>query len=169
MAGDNDAWRPGRIQSRTVRCPVMMPGIPSSDIVAKRHEFGLFELLCRAVEHRKRMVRVGIRVAVSGKMFADRHDAAIGQSTRKSHSKTAYPLGILAKRTIADDRIAWVGIDIEHRGEVDSYAKFAALSRHFASVVIQQIVVGNSSQTDVIGEARRVGHTHGRIPIRHRV
>ncbi len=141
MAADNDAGVPVGSRSRYGQMPGHDARHTGSDIVAKRHKFGLFELLCRAVEHRKRMVRVGIRVAVSGKMFADRHDAAIGQSTRKSHSKTAYPLGILAKRTIADDRVARVGIDIEHRGEVDSYAEFAALSRHFASVVIQQIVV----------------------------
>ena len=71
----------------------------------------------------------------------------------------------LPERPFADDRVAGVAVDVEHRGKVDLNAHAAALAAHGASIFIEQGVVLDSPQHHVHRESGRVGEAHGQPPL----
>ncbi len=128
--------------------------------VAKRHQVNRIENTIRVVYSRQRLVTVNRSVAMSGKMFANRHYSAIFEPLRISTSESRHPLRVLAERAIADNRIGRIGIDIKHRSQIHMNANLATFARHLPAILIQQLRVGNGSESHTVWKTRGIAETH---------
>ena len=71
----------------------------------KRHEINRVELLLSMIDNGTRLMRVGRRVAVAGKVLGDRHDSAVFETERIGHTETGHPVRVFTKRACADNRV----------------------------------------------------------------
>ena len=118
-----------------------------------------------AVGHEwQRVVRILRGVAVAREMFGHRHYPLGFEPPRIGDALGRDVVERLSERAFADNRIAGVAVDVEHRGKVDLYAHATALSAYGPPVFIEKRVVLNGSQGHVEGKLGRVGQAHGQPP-----
>ena len=130
----------------------------------ERHEVDRLDACKRAVDNRQRLMRVLLRVSVSGEMLSHRHHSAVLKTARVSHDFVGDVFGILAKRACADYGIQRVAVDVGRWSEIHNYAYFFAFACHFASVFIDEHIVLHGAEHHVFRETRSVGHTHRQAP-----
>ena len=73
----------------------------------------------RMLDQRQLEMRVGARVAVSGKVLAARRDPFGLQRADDGAAEPRDLFGIVRQGAIADDRIPGIGVDVEHRRVVE--------------------------------------------------
>ena len=86
------------------------------------------DLLERALIARHGDMRIGLRVAMAGKMLGDGRHAALRESLHQASAQRADGGGIEVQRAIADHRAAAI-VEIEHRREAEVDAVGAELGR----------------------------------------
>ena len=115
--------------------------------------------------HGQSLVRIHVRVAMTGEVLAHRHHAALLQSAHVCLYLVGHLCGILAERTHMNDRIGRIGADIGHRRKVDLHAQLAKLARHLTSVCLDKRIVGDAAQCRILRKVGHVGQAHGQSPL----
>ena len=95
----------------------------------KRHALDAADPVGRMLHNREVQMRIDRRVAVPGEMLAARRDAVALQSVDDGGAKRRNLLRVFAERTIANDRILRIGVNVEHGRIVERDANGA----HFGS------------------------------------
>ena len=130
----------------------------------ERHKVDRLDACKRAVDNRQRLMRVLLRVAVSGEMLSHRQHTAVLKTARVSHYFVCNVFGILAKRARADYGVQRVAVDIGSRGEIHIHTYLFAFASHFASVFIDEHIVLHGAEHHVFRKTRSVGHAHRQSP-----
>src|ERR1700747_433438 len=73
---------------------------------------------------------VGLSVTMAGKMFAATDDPFGLHCRQKRPARVKHRLWIGAKSAFADHRIFWIGMNIEHRREIEVDAKRGEFAPH---------------------------------------
>src|SRR5690606_34363042 len=80
---------------------------------------------------------------VAGEVLAAGQDAGGGEAAREGEAAPDHVVGIAAERAVADDRVGLVGVDVEHRREVDVDAERRQLAAEGAADLLgERLVVG---------------------------
>ena len=85
----------------------------------ERHELDLAQPRERVLDERELEMRVGARVAVTRKVFPASGDTFGLQSANDCDAQRGHVGGLLRQRTVADDRVLRIRMDIEHGGIVE--------------------------------------------------
>ena len=122
---------------------------------------GVDVFLC-VVDDRKVEMAVGLGVAVSGKMLRHSHNPLALEATHIGDSLLRHRLSILAERAHADDGVLGVGVEVNHRGEVDMHPQLPALASDFGSHLLNEIVilVRHGTHKHLLGEGIAVFQSH---------
>ena len=91
---------------------------------AKRLELARIKIFASTRRHRLSRVRIGIRVAMAGKVFDARKDAGREHRGRLGDNHVCDQLRIRAKGTRPDNRVLGVGKHVRNRREIDVKANF---------------------------------------------
>ncbi len=86
---------------------------------AERHQLDRLEPRPFVLDDRQRVVRIDVRIAVSGKVFAARRDARALQPAYDRATETRHGARGGGQRAIADDGVGLVRMDVEHRRVVE--------------------------------------------------
>ena len=119
------------------------------------------------VNHRQLVVRIGIGVAVAGKMLCrGQHPLAL-QPQHILYAQLAHSLAVGAKRASANHRVLRVGVYVHHRGKVDVYAHFAALSANLlAHPAHQRVGIGRqTAEPGILGKRETILQPHAQPPL----
>ncbi len=73
----------------------------------------------RMLHERQLEVGVGARVAVPRKVLAARRNPMLLERRDNRHTQSSHRIGALRQGTIADDRVARVGMHVEHRRKIE--------------------------------------------------
>ena len=79
----------------------------------ERYQFHRVELGAVAFHHRQREMRVGVGVAVAGKVFRRGRDARALHAADERRPQVRYRGGVLAERSRVDDRVGWIVVHID--------------------------------------------------------
>ena len=135
------------------------------DETAEWHELTGVELLHVLGDDRQRLVGILARRAVAREVLTHSHHAAILQATGKGDGMTCHQLGAFTKGAVADNRIQGIVVHVKHRCEIHMDAHAAALTRNFAAIFIEQLVVIYCSQDQVTLEIRHLLESHAQSPL----
>ena len=91
-------------------------------------------------------MRIGIGIAVSWEVFGAGHHVAILKAKHIPRCFGGNIGTVVAKRTIINDRIGRVIIDIGYGRKTDMNTQTAALARHFEAILVDQLFVANGTQ-----------------------
>ena len=78
--------------------------------------------LARGFDHRQLFVGIGIRIAMTRKVFPAGHDFVVLQPRRRRQSQLADHVGRRPERAVADNRIVRIAVHIEHRRHIHVHA-----------------------------------------------
>lgn len=81
-------------------------------------ELGRFELHPALANHGQLEVRIGGCVSVSWKMFSTSEELSLGEPFGESEREACGVLGASTERTVPDDGVRGIRVDIEDRGEI---------------------------------------------------
>ena len=98
-------------------------------------------------------------------MLSYSHHTAILQSSGKSNGMPGHQFWALTKRAVANHWIQGVVVHVEHRGEVHLNAHAAALARHLTAVVVEQLIIVESTQDEVALEIGNLFQPHAQSPL----
>jgi hypothetical protein len=97
---------------------------------SERRELDRIET-CALVEHDREIeVAVDRGVAVTGEVLAAREHAARGETARERQPQHGARLGRAGERSVADDRVRRVRVDVEHGREVHRHAEVREATPH---------------------------------------
>ena len=111
------------------------------------------------------MMRIHIRISMTGKMLAYGKYTTIFQSTCISYHFIRHIYRTFSKRAGIDNGILRIDIHIRHRSKVDLHANITALPGHLAPVLIEQAVVLYTAQNHISRKHRCTPQTHGKSPL----
>ena len=132
---------------------------------AERIQLDAIQTFTIIVEHRQSLMRVHVRISMTGKVFAYGQHTTTFQSTTVSQHLFGYFLRIFTERTNMNHRIQRIGIHIRIRCKIDMHTQFTKFPCHLTSVFINQLIVFNTAQSRILWEIRCTFQTHGEPPL----
>ncbi|CCZ69541.1 unknown [Bacteroides sp. CAG:702] len=115
-------------------------------------------------KHWQCLMRIDIRITMSGKMLADSQHTSIFQTACISNNFPCHFFGVTPERTGIDDWISRIIIHIRHRSEINLHPYFTQLTCHLSPITINQRIILNTSQYPVFGKFGRIFQTHSQSP-----
>ena len=138
-----------------------MPGHDYAEVAlfnrrVERHQLVLLQVLAIVLQHRQALMRVTVGGAVTRKVLADRDDIRRLQATNEGRAQLADQPGIAREAARADDGIARIAVDVQHRRQIHIEAVgHQALAEHAARLFGQGRRTGRA-QRHVAGDVRYV-------------
>ena len=102
---------------------------------------------------------------MAGIVLAHCHHAAVLKTAGKGDGMPCHQLRALAEGAVSDDGIQRVVVHVKHRGKIHLNAHAAALTGHFATVLIKQHIVVQSPQDEVALEIGHFLQSHAQAPL----
>ena len=128
---------------------------------AEGWKIDLLNLFAGSIYRRHSQVRVGCRVAVSGKVLGRGQKPRAARAADIGAHQRANLRGIFSKRTSVDDRIDWVGIDVSNRHQVPLHADGARFLRHHAPKPLRQFRLAGGAERHAVRKHRGSIQAHG--------
>ena len=125
-----------RLQGRHLQMPHHDASQARTDNSAEGIQLHAVQPFACERKDRQSLMRIHVRVAMSGEMLADGEHTPRLQAARVGHHLGGHLPRIFAKGAGVDDGISGIDVDICHGGKVDLHTYLAALAGHLAPVFV---------------------------------
>ena len=109
-------------------------------------------------------MRVGVGVAVPGEVLGHGQHSVVLQALDVLNAQRCHAILVFAKRAVADDRVAGVGVHVEHWREIDVYTQSAHFAGDVAAHLVHVLGVVHGAQRHLLGEVGRRVEAHVEAP-----
>ena len=130
----------------------------------KRIKFHTVQPLASERKHRQRLMRINIRISMTGKMLAYRQYSSFFQAGCVSDNLICHLYRIFSERTGINHRILRIDIHIRHRSKINLSPNLFALAGYFTPIRMNQPIVLNTAQHHISRENRCAAQTHCQPP-----
>ena len=131
-------------------------GHAGGDGTAKRLELARIKIFASTHRHRLSRVRIGVRVAMTGKVFDAREDAGREHRGCLGDNHVCDQVRVRAEGTRPDNRVLGVGKHVRNRREIDVKANFMQVGTDVRAHSLSLGRVSRGSDGRHMGEGRDV-------------